>query len=189
MGTAARLKEKAKYESAYQMPNYSMGRARQLDAITDLTNAMPEGNRVSYLDVSTGRGEMLGHARNLGYTNVQGTEMVDDLTGENVVQAFVHDLPFNANSFQVVSLFDVIEHLLPGDDEAACKELARVASDVVILTANNRPSHNKQGDDLHINIREYAEWDSLFRQWFKGAQVEWLGKRNYVSETWVIRFD
>lgn len=187
MVTDARLAEKAKYESAYTSAHYSMGRPRQLDAITDLTRAMPRGNRKSYLDVSTGRGEMLGHAKNLGYERVQGTEMVDELLGENVVQAFVHDLPFADNEFQVASLFDVIEHLLPGDDEAACKELARVASDVVILTANNKPSRNAQGDDLHINIRPYPEWDQCFRAWFPGAEVNWVGKRNYVSETWVIR--
>jgi hypothetical protein len=87
----------------------------------------------------------------------------------------------------VVSLFDVIEHLIPGDDELACRELARVAKRHILITANNRPSFNKAGDDLHINKRPYEEWDQLFKSWFHGARVTWIrGHRSYISEAWRV---
>lgn len=182
----ARLREHKKYERAYAMnAKYRMKKERMQDAVDDLS-ALP--CRGSYLDVSCGRGDMLDQAARLGFSPVQGTEIVPGLIdGSRVVRAEVHNLPFEAGSFDVVTMFDVIEHLLRGDDKNACRELRRVAHRHVILTANNRPSFNKAGDDLHINKRPYEKWDSLFRKWFDGCRVTWIkGNRHYVSEAWRI---
>lgn len=180
---AARQVEHAKYFRCYgELPNYRMGDLRKADAVKDL-EALPV--RGSYLDVSTGRGEMLNHAEALGFSPVMGTEVVPGLlVGGRVVHGEAHALPFNAKSFDVVTMFDVIEHLIPGDDEAGCRELHRVARKHILLTANNKPSVY-DGEDLHINKRPYQEWDSLFRKWFPG-KVIWLGDRSYVSEAWRI---
>ncbi|MPZ58443.1 MAG: methyltransferase domain-containing protein [Rhizobiales bacterium] len=180
-----RAAEHAKYARAYGLnPDYRMGRSRMEDAVRDLSALRSRG---SYLDVSCGRGEMLAHARRLGFAPVHGTEIVRELIdGTNVVRAEVHALPFAGKSVDVVSMLDVIEHLLPGDDEAACRELDRVAHRHVLVTANNRPSFNKSGDDLHINKRPYEEWDALFRQWFTGAVTLIKGNRAYVSEAWRV---
>lgn len=177
--------EVAKYTACYELPKYRMkdDRARQaLGALSDLPW------RGSYLDVSCGRGEALAHARAIGFAEVQGTEVVEKLLGPSVRYALAWDLPFPDKSFEVVSLFDVIEHLLPGDDERTCRELARVAGRAILLTASNRESsHN--GVELHVNRRPYEEWDGLFRQWFEGAEVTWLHKRaSKRSEMWRITF-
>lgn len=181
----ARIAEFAKYERAYQHPKYRMKGERLRDAVSDLSDLPFRG---SYLDVSCGRGDMLRHAADLGYSPVQGTEVVAQLLdAPRIVKAEAHSLPFGDRSFAVVSLFDVIEHLLPGDDQAACMELRRVAQRHVLITANNLPSFNKAGDDLHINRRPYGEWDRLFREWFVGCDVTWLKiNRKYVSESWRI---
>lgn len=178
-----RKAEFIKYERAYKNPKYRMKGARKIDAEFDLVNLPCRG---SYLDVSCGQGDMLEIAERIGFAIVQGTEIIPDLIKGSVVYAEAHDLPFEDNSFDVVTMFDVIEHLIPGDDEKACRELARVSKKFILITANNKPSFNKAGDDLHINKRDYDEWDNLFRLWFPG-KVTWLkGKRNYVSETWKI---
>jgi 2-polyprenyl-3-methyl-5-hydroxy-6-metoxy-1,4-benzoquinol methylase len=181
----ARAAEHAKYNRAYALnPNYRMKKERLADAVNDL-RALP--CRHSYLDVSCGRGEMLLEAKKLGFSLVTGTEIVADLLRPNVFYSEVHDIRLVTNFAEVVTMFDVIEHLIPGDDELACRELARVASKHVLLTANNKPSFNKAGDDLHINKRPYAEWDRLFRAWFAPAKVTWIrGKRSYVSEAWRV---
>lgn len=180
----ARKAEHAKYHRAYGMnPNYRMKAQRMADAVNDL-KAIPA--RVSYLDVSCGHGEMLVKAKELGFQRVWGTEIVPELLRQNVTYSEVHEIRLVTNFAEVASMFDVIEHLIPGDDELACKELARVASKHVLITANNKPSFNKAGDDLHINKRPYEEWDRLFREWFPGT-VTWIkGARNYVSEAWRI---
>lgn len=181
-----RAAEHAKYHRAYALnPNYRMKAQRRADAVADLA-ALP--CRGAYLDVACGRREMLDAARKLGFEPVRGTEIVPALIdGTTVVRAEVHALPFADDSFDVVTLHDVIEHLLPGDDEAACRELVRVARRFVLITANNRPSFNKAGDDLHINKRPYDEWDALFRRWLAPATVTWIkGDRAYVSEGWRV---
>lgn len=179
----ARANEHAKYRRAYAMnPNYRMKAQRLEDSIRDLA-ALP--SRGAYLDVSCGRGEMLVAAGKLGFESIMGTEIVAELLdGMRVVRAEVHALPFDDKSVDVATMFDVIEHLIPGDDEAACRELARVARRHVLLSANNRPSFNKAGDDLHINKRPYDEWDARFREWFPGSVTRLKGTR--VSPAWRV---
>lgn len=184
--TDLRAAEHAKYARAYALnPSYRMGKPRMADAKADVA-ALP--CRGSYLDVACGRREMLDHARALGFLPVMGTEIVEGLyDGSAVVYAEAHALPFVDNTYHVATMFDVIEHLVPGDDKAACLELARVAMRHILITANNGPSFNRAGDDLHINKRAYEEWDELFREWFGGARVTWLGgTRNRISECWRI---
>lgn len=180
----ARAAELGKYVRAYTRPGYHMSGARMADAQRDL-RALP--CRGSYLDVGCGRGEMLEFARSIGFATVCGTETVPDLLdGSSIVHGLAHQLPFADGQFEVVSLFDVIEHLVPGDDEAACGELRRVASKHILLTANNKSSRQPNGDELHVNRRPYPEWDALFQQWFAGAKVTWLKGRDYVSEGWKV---
>lgn len=181
--TEARAAEHAKYVRAYGMNlKYRMKLDRRALAVADLAGLPVRG---SLLDVGCGQGDMLEEAQRLGFDPVRGTEIVPSLIdGQRVVRAEVHALPFSDATFDVVTMWDVIEHLIPGDDEAACRELARVARKHVLLTANNRPSFNKAGEDLHINRRPHEEWDALFRAWFPG-KVIWLGGKR-VSEAWRV---
>lgn len=142
------------------------------------------GYRTSYLDVSTGRGEMLAYADRLGFEKVAGTEIVPGLIAGRVVYADAWDLPFEDNEFDLVTLLDVIEHILPEDTERVCKELERVAARDIILTANNKISRHK-GVDLHINLMSYPEWDETFKRVFSG-EVKWLRPGGDYSETWQV---
>lgn len=190
---AAREAEKAKYAAAYARPEYRMGGQRMDDAQRDLYD-LPKP-RGSYLDVGCGRGEMLRYAHDIGYTPCIGIEIVPALLRPGIVlQGEAHALPVAGKSVDVVTMLDVIEHLLPGDDEAACRELARVARRHVIVTANNNPSVQPDGTELHVNKRPYQEWDRLFHEWFAPATVIWLRAMNPLrlnrtllsSQTWRV---
>jgi SAM-dependent methyltransferase len=175
---AARQAERDKYVRAYATGRYRIKPARLQDAISDL-GALP--CRGSLLDVSCGHGDLMRAAKALGYRPCTGTEILDNLCdGVRVIQAWAHALPFCDGAYDVVTMTDVIEHLLPGDDEAACRELRRVARRHIVLTANNRPSRNHIGEDLHVNKRPYEAWDALFRAWFAPGSVTWLrqGRRD-----------
>jgi ubiquinone/menaquinone biosynthesis C-methylase UbiE len=187
----ARQSEHQKYFKVYKAGTYGMNGNRFAQAVASV-EALP--CRGGYLDVSCGRGEMLRTAHRLGFDPVMGTEIVPQLLSARVVRAEVHDLPFKDSVFDVVTMFDVIEHLIPGDDELACKELERVARKHVLVAANNSQSrifYEKNGkrerfEELHINVRPYEEWDHLFRQWFSGA-VTWISQGlEQHSETWRI---
>jgi ubiquinone/menaquinone biosynthesis C-methylase UbiE len=182
-----RRAEHEKYEVAYATnSDYRMGMTRYKNAKDDLSEVPTRG---SYLDVSCGRGEMLDVAQRLGFEPCVGTEVVQSLLGPRVVYGEVHAIPFDDKSFDVVTMFDVIEHLIPGDDKAACLEMARVSRRHILLTANNESSKSMPGVELHINRRPYDEWNRLFREWFPG-RVTWITKHRVAfSETWRVDLD
>ena len=176
-----RQREESKYSDAYKDLGYRMGHARMRSAEDDLRSLNPG----SLLDVGCGRGEVLSLAESMGFT-VLGVEVVPSLIdGVRVVEGKAYDLPFPDSSFDHVTLYDVMEHLLPEDAERVCRELQRVSRETVILAVSNI-SHIHQGEEMHINRRPYADWDADFRRWFDG-DVEWLSGRNSISDTWRIR--
>lgn len=191
-----RKAELDKYVKAYSASNYAMGEFRKAAAIAALKrlpNPLLHKRPSSFLDMGCGRGEMLKVAHELGYEHVQGTETVPQLIdpARGVVEGFAHYLPFPDKFFDVSMMCDVIEHLIPGDDEKACKQLARVTKLYVILSACNRSSNGLKygmGDvELHINRRPYDEWHSLFVKWFAGASVKRLrSHKGCTSEFWLI---
>lgn len=124
--------------------------------------------RGSYLDVATGHGAMLVCGERLGFAPVVGTEIVPQLLDKQVVYAEAHALPFPDKFFDVVTMFDTLEHLLPGDDALACAELRRVARHHILVSANDAFTPMPAADQLHINVRPYEEWDTLLLEWFDG---------------------
>jgi SAM-dependent methyltransferase len=180
----ARLDEVARYERVYQNPNYRLGDRRRCH-ITSHLNRIPKG---SLLDVSTGRGEVLELAGHLGHGPVMGTEAVPALCDDvSVVHALGHDLPFPSARFDTVTMFDVMEHLLPEDTGAVCKELARVAADRVLLTVHNGPSVFGGEGDLHINRRSsYEEWHEELKQHFAPHEVVRHGLEGSISEMFEV---
>ena len=174
--------EVRKYEKCYLDPAYRMGAARRRHIIETLDRF----ERGSLLDVGTGRGETMAFAEGLGYDPVRGTEAVDYLCdGKRVIQALGHDLPFGDRSFDYVTMFDVMEHLVPDDTGAVCRELARVASKAVLLTVCNSPDVRAEGD-LHINLRaSYNDWHGELEHHF-GRPVEFKLEPERISQLFTI---
>lgn len=174
--------EVAKYVAAYQHENYRLGDRRRKHILKHLERI----ERGSLLDVSTGRGEVLMMAEKLGHGPVQGTEAVPYLCdGKRVVNALVHELPFGDNAFDTVTMFDVMEHLVPSDTVLACKELKRVAKKRVLLTVHNGPSRFN-GVDLHVNRREnYEAWHEELADHFDEKVIRW-GSEGSISEMFEV---
>lgn len=180
--TAARTLEVQKYEQAYRHPDYRLGDRRRAHIVEHLER-LPRG---SLLDVSTGRGEVLQIARDLGHRPVQGTEAVEYLCDDlNVVHALGHDLPFADSSYDTVTMFDVMEHLLAEDTKGVCQELARVAKQRVLLTIHNG-SHRYRGQELHVNRRaSYEAWHIELEHHFKRTVIR-HGKGDSISEMFEV---
>jgi len=158
-----------------------MGDARRDDAYRLLSEWSPG----TLLDVGCGRGEVVNHWDARSGCEAYGIDPVSIGDQLNIRQGLAHELPFPDDFFDYVTMFDVIEHLLPGDDKAACMELARVAREGILLTAADF-SHVVRGVELHINRRRYQEWHRLFGWWFLGYRVEWLQNQGSISETWRV---
>lgn len=157
---STRERELAKYADAYMQPDYGMTMERA-KGITVLLSQIPHTG--SYLDVSTGRGESLSIAKQLGFGTVQGTETVDALCGPEVVHAVLPELPFADKSFDTVSLIEVIEHLTPEDIVPALNELTRLARYHILISAAVY-EHWMGGVNLHPSAQSVGSWEHIFRQ-------------------------
>jgi len=175
--------ERKKYIDAYANPGYKMGGARFQHAY----NAISNWKRGSYLDVGCGRGEMLDAANKLEFTRIQGTEIVPKLADarEDVIFADGGNLPFEDDEFDYVSMLDVVEHIPAEDINNIFKELARVAKKKILLCIANF-SHRYRGEELHINLKPYPEWDKILKEQFPDWEVVWLPRGNNISETWEL---
>ena len=187
--SARRQGEVARYEQVYRDPGYALGARRRAHIQQHLSHVKPKG---SLLDVSTGRGEVLQLAEHVGFSPVQGTEAVSYLCdGARILQALAHALPFPDKSFDTVTMFDVMEHLLPEDTEAVCRELVRVARSNILLTVHNGPSSwRNSGGDLHINRRaSYEAWHEELKQHFRPHTVMRHGRGASISEMYEVVLD
>lgn len=171
--TDAQYAEVKKYERIYtELNDYRIGKARKI-SIRNLLQGLGPG---SYLDVGCGYGTTMQMARDLGHFPVRGVEVVEKLCNDDVVLATAWDLPFDDGSFDYVAMWDVIEHLLPGDDELAIREMCRVARKAVMLSAADYHSE-RLGQSLHINCRRPDEWKALLEEWANPVSVDisWTG--------------
>jgi len=169
---ATRESEAAKYTEMYKDPSYRMPKHRA-DKIAEILCERPRG---TLLDVGTGRGETLDIARLLGYS-ARGTETVDYLVEarENVDRGVLPQLHYADKSFDTVTCFEVIEHLLPADVMPALRELRRIAKDRVIISAATC-SDMRGGVELHPSYRREWEWEETFKAaWGWEAQITKLG--------------
>jgi len=180
----ARAQEIGKYMDCYRSPNYRLGDRRK----AHIQSGLEQTERGSLLDVGCGRGEVLRMATILGFAPVRGVEAVDYLCdGNQVVKGMAHALPFKDKSFDVVTMFDVMEHLLPEDTDAVCKELERVASSCIMMTIHNGPSCFNHVE-LHINRKEsYEAWFDYLKTVFSG-EVTWLPRGGSISEMFKVTY-
>lgn len=181
-----REEEAAKYAQIYKEDTYKMPPHR-IEGITNILAARPRG---TLLDVGTGRGETLDLAEGLGY-QVRGTETVDYLIEARpmtVVKALLPSLPFPDKSFDTVTNFEVIEHLLPADVIPALRELERVAKDRVIISAAIC-SDFRAGVELHPSYRTEHEWEETFKHaWGVEADVRKIGNLSSIGMSPVYEY-
>ena len=175
----ARQSEIAQYCREYESPGYRMGEQRRAD-VERLLRTVRVG---TLLDIGTGRGETLEIATRLGFLLPRGTEVVPDLLDERVVYAEAHALPHDSASFDVVTCFDVLEHLLSVDLIDAVSEMSRVAKHHIIVSASEVPSV-WNGRELHISRRPADEWEYLFREAAPGWEFIRMGEAG-GSPAWV----
>ena len=173
------LAEQWKYERAYEVDTYRMGPNRFNYAAQDIASFQTVGN---YLDVGCGRAETLDLARAEGH-QVYGIETVPQLCERADVQhGDVCALPFSDKFFDNVTCYDVLEHILPGEEQRALDEMGRVCRGLLFLSTNDRASKLPDGTELHVNKRKRDVWHQDFvRRWgednivssLKGPHDDW----------------
>lgn len=174
--------EAAKYQDAYKDGNYRMSIHRRA-MVRDIISLTPGK---TLLDVGTGRGETLEEARDF-LIKAKGTETVPALLNDDVVYALLPNLPFDDNSFDIVTCFEVLEHLRPEDLVASLKELARVAKDWVVVSVCTTADY-VGGVNLHPSARSEEEWKQAFREAFDDVVPEFCGNASTIGASPIFRF-
>ena len=144
---------------------------------------------VTALDVATGGGHVARRLRDAGATVVT----VDPAPGMKAdTTAPAEDLPFADGSFDVVTCRLAAHHF--ADVLAAVKEMARVASDRVVICDNTFVSEvseeaDRTRDPSHVRNYSVAEWHSFFE--LAGLEVadERYMERPLEIEPWLARVD
>jgi len=176
--------EKKKYEESYTDPAYKMGERRKESAIKVISHIRNIETISTHLDVSAGRGEMVDYMRSLGVQSI-GTEIVESLlVPDKILFSWSNSLPFEDNSFDLLTNLDAMEHYLPEETEHIIQEFCRVTKKYVYFAISNLPSFHK-GNDLHINRKPYAEWQEILSKY--GEVTNIYPKDNNISENFLLK--
>ena len=166
----------------YLDPWYGMGQQRRQDVERLIATFGPHW---WLLDVGTGRGETLDMAEAAGLHVVIGVEPVEYLCdNKRVFHGVVTEIPAAEKSFDVVTCFDVLEHLPASDLLPAVRELIRVSCDRVYISASELPFVYR-GVEQHISRRPAAKWQELIQEAAGKRKVERIANIG-DSPAWVI---
>ena len=169
---------------------------KSCDQIKDL-----EGKAI--LDVGCGFGWFLDYSIKQKASRVVGieTEELPVVNGAEILAASVFKLPFNYNEFDIITMFDIIEHLPKGSELKALCEINRVLKPdgKVYITVPYRSFRATLFDPawLLIGHRHYNE-ETLLKLLsmsgfsnvsfsVHGAKWDLLGILNLYISKWVLR--
>ena len=162
------------YKTPYHWEAQGVSREIQLRRLQFARKYIKPGDSV--LDIGCGDGFLTNALSELGKrivgidTSVTGVSLAQSRVDNASVELAVgsaSDLPFKENTFDVVTLFEVIEHISTGQAENAIGEINRVLREKgkLILTTPN--SHNLLNRILHRRLtsqkheKEYSQTELL----------------------------
>ncbi len=161
--------------------NTALSVSRPTDVGTRGLKKLQELSGRQILEVGSGRGfvaEMLARQNEVTACDI----VIDDrlrASGLPCKQAFVEDLPFTDNAFDLVLCTHILEHVL--NFEKAISELRRVArNQIIIIVPLQRP--NRYTPDLHVNFFPYPH-DFLIRTRPANYEYEILDGDLYFVES------
>jgi 2-polyprenyl-3-methyl-5-hydroxy-6-metoxy-1,4-benzoquinol methylase len=140
--------------------------------VADFVLSIKHTNRLKWLDVGCACGFSTHEIHSVGfmaygsdisdYAICEGKKLFPDI-GANLCVCDCIDLPkiFGNEVFDIVSLFQVVEHL-PNPEESL-RQLARVLKPGgLIIVTTPKPSVSADNDVTHINVHHIKYWKQLF---------------------------
>jgi len=138
----------------------------------------------SILDVGAGEGFMLERLRKAKVSDkLEGIEYMDDAIelGKKmnpqviIKKGNIYELPYKANSFELVICTEVLEHL--ENPEKALLELKRVSSKYLILSVPNEPLFTVQRILRGKNILKLGAHPEHIQHWNSGSFQQFVAKQ------------
>ena len=160
-------KEKLKYDALYQhTPEY--GSANHGKMAYDIISSLePE----SLLDVGCGNGEFCKWIHDNVCENVYGVDFSSSpsLKGPTWIRSFAHNIPVEDKSIDIITTFDMMEHLLEENIEETLKEFKRIVVKNCVFNISYYPASFDGifGETLHPTIKPQDWWLDKIKKVFK----------------------
>ncbi|MBU1019227.1 MAG: class I SAM-dependent methyltransferase [Patescibacteria group bacterium] len=116
--------DKTHYKGSYESPGRFISYYHQIKAISEETPG-------TILEIGIGSGTVANYLKNNGF-NIETCDFDADLQPDHV--ADIRDLPFREGEFDLVTAFQVLEHLPFEDFEKAMSQLHKASSKTVIIS-------------------------------------------------------
>lgn len=153
---------------------------KHLDAVTSIFPCAK-----SIYDAGAGNCMFARELKQRGY-DVRGTEFARlplekfcrDLVDDSIIfHSSLVSIPFRDDSFDLVTSFEVLEHVPEPDVDKAVAELVRVSKGHIFATISLRRSvldpPYPEDAHIHVTVRQRSWWDAKFRR-FGCAQNEYV---------------
>jgi SAM-dependent methyltransferase len=161
-----RFREKLRYDNAYASGTYAP--AQGLHSWKAIFNKFPHIKEIkTVLDVGCGFGQGIAMCRKKGI-EAWGIDISDKLDTywavANICRfckvASADEIPFPDNSMDLVTSFDMLEHIPEEAVLSVLKEMRRVTKEYIIATISLVPAVNKMidGSEPHICIKPIDWW-------------------------------
>ena len=129
-----------------------------------------ELNPASWLDIGCGHNTLIKHIK-LYLDDAWGVDFACPSADQNCDML---DLPFADNRWDIVSAFDVMEHLLPEQIDTGLSEMARVGKRFVFTISYYKALMEINGKNAHPTVWSADKWI---------AKIEQYGTINDMSQT------
>lgn len=128
-------------------------------------------NEIKWLDIGCGLGYLVKEAVEEGVDcygiDISEYAVKNCIIKDRIKLGSITKIPFDYEAFDVVSAFDVIEHIHPKDTEKAFSEIYRILKKggYLIMTTPN-PCHVGDWihDVTHINVRPPKFWNEMLKK-------------------------
>ena len=134
----------------------------------------------SLCDVGCGAGEFINLCYEKGVKECYGVDIItvelDILNPKNhnvtYIPSAASEIDLPDNSVDIVTSFEVLEHVHPEEVDAALQNLFRISNKYVCLSITHRLSGkaSQNGDKLHLTVEPWGWWETKFNQY--GSLVE-----------------
>ena len=130
-------------------------------------------NVSSVLDIGTGRGEFCDWALTNLCDTVYGLDFAinpnKDYANKNIkfINSPAHKIPLKDNSVDLITSFDVLEHIPPSEIEETIFEMSRVAKKLLfhkICYNKGTSKFKKEVGELHLIQEDSKYWINIFKQ-------------------------
>ena len=137
-----------------------------------------ELNPASWLDIGCGHNTLIKHIK-LYLDDAWGVDFACPSADQNCDML---DLPFADNRWDIVSAFDVMEHLLPEQIDTGLSEMARVGKRFVFTISYYKALTEINGKNAHPTVWSAEKWIAKIEQYGTIDDMSQTDKGFFIGE-------